>query len=257
MEVISNIQIIIAIIGGLVAGFINTLAGNGSAITLTILTEVLGLPGNIANASNRVGVIFQSSISTYTFYKHDRLDLSRSKHIIIWTVIGAIIGVIAATQISNEQFMLVFKYLMLLMFIVILVKPSRWLISTQIDKKLPFYVSIPAFLALGFYGGFIQMGMGVVFLIVMVLIAKYSIIDSNAVKVFVVFLYTIIVIGIFQYKGLIDWRMGGIIAIGQGAGGYLAARYASRVKDANVWAYRLLIVIVVVALLRLFGLLGF
>ena len=256
MEDISSIQLTIAIVGGLIAGFINTLAGNGSAITLTILTEVLGLPGNIANASNRVGVIFQSSISTFTFCKHGRLDLSRSQGIIFWTIIGAVIGVIVATKVSNEQFMSVFKYLMLLMFVVILVKPSRWLISTQKDKKLPLYVMIPLFLGLGFYGGFIQMGMGVVFLIVMVLIAKYSIIDSNAVKVFVVFIYTIIVIGIFQYKGLIDWKMGGIIAIGQGAGGYLAARYASRVKDANVWAYRLLIIIIVAALLRLFGLLG-
>ncbi len=35
----------IAIAGGVVAGAINTLAGNGSAITLSILTEVMGLPG--------------------------------------------------------------------------------------------------------------------------------------------------------------------------------------------------------------------
>jgi uncharacterized membrane protein YfcA len=45
----------IAIIGSAVAGSINTLAGNGSAITLTILTELLGLPGNMANGTNRVG----------------------------------------------------------------------------------------------------------------------------------------------------------------------------------------------------------
>jgi len=256
MEDISIIQISIAVIGGLIAGFINTLAGNGSAITLTILTEVLGLPGNVANASNRVGVLFQSSISTFTFYKHDRLDLSRSRGLIIWTILGAIIGVVVATQVSNEQFMSVFKYLMVLMFIVILVKPSRWLIDTQKDKQLPIYIMAPLFLALGFYGGFIQMGMGVVFLMAMVLVAKYSIIDSNAVKVFIVFIYTIIVIAIFQYKGLIDWRMGGIIAIGQGTGGYLAAKYASQFRNANVWAYRLLVFIIIIALLRLFGLLG-
>ena len=256
MEDINFIQVSIAIVGGLVAGFINTLAGNGSVITLSILTEVLGLPGNIANASNRVGVIVQSSISTFTFYKHDRLNLTRSSGIIFWTTMGAVIGVIVATQVSNEQFMSVFKYLMLLMFFVILVKPSRWLISTQKDNKLSPFIMIPTFLALGFYGGFIQMGMGVVFLFVMVLVAKYSIIDSNAVKVFVVFLYTIIVLGIFQYKGLINWQMGGIIAIGQGTGGFLAARYASKVNNANVWAYRLLIAIVVLALLRLFGVFG-
>jgi hypothetical protein len=50
--------------------------------------------------------------------------------------------------------------------------------------------------------------------------------------------------------------MGGIIAVGQGTGGYLAARYASRYKNANLWAYRLLVIIIILALLRLFGLIG-
>ena len=44
---------IIAIVGSALAGAINTLAGNGSAITLTILTELLGLPGNMANGTNK------------------------------------------------------------------------------------------------------------------------------------------------------------------------------------------------------------
>ena len=59
---------IIAVLGGAFAGVINTLAGNGSAITLTILTELLGLPGNMANGTNRVGIIAQSAASNYTFY---------------------------------------------------------------------------------------------------------------------------------------------------------------------------------------------
>ena len=48
------------------------------------------------------------------------------------------------------------------------------------------FFTIPAFLALGFYGGFIQMGMGIFFLAAMVLGARYSIIDGNAVKIVVV-----------------------------------------------------------------------
>ena len=51
---------VIAIVGGLFAGILNTLAGNGSAITLTILTELLQLPGNLANGTNRVGIVIQT-----------------------------------------------------------------------------------------------------------------------------------------------------------------------------------------------------
>ena len=52
---------LIAILGSALAGSINTLAGNGSAITLTILTEPIGLPGNLANGTNRIGIFTQSA----------------------------------------------------------------------------------------------------------------------------------------------------------------------------------------------------
>jgi len=245
---------LIAIIGSFFAGAINTLAGSGSAITLTILTELIGLPPNMANGTNRVGVLTQSLAGTYAFYTNGKLNLAGSKRYIIPTIIGAILGVIVAVYVSNEQFKTVFSYLMIAMLFVILVKPKRWLRETDTKNPPSLFVCIPLFLALGFYGGFIQMGMGVFYLAAMVLVAKYSIIESNAVKSFVVAAYTIVVIAIFQYKGMIDWQIGLLLAIGQTAGGWITATYASRYKGADVWAYRLLVVVVVFAIVKLFGL---
>ena len=62
-------QYTVIIIGGILAGIINTLAGNGSAITLTILSEMMGLPGNIANATNRIGIVGQSFTSFVVFQR--------------------------------------------------------------------------------------------------------------------------------------------------------------------------------------------
>ena len=95
------------------------------------------------------------------------IDLAKSRNIIILTIIGAIVGVYTATIVSSEQFLSVFKYLMLVMLLVILVKPERWLITSGVKSNLPGWISIPAFLLLGFYGGFIQMGMGIFFLAVL------------------------------------------------------------------------------------------
>lgn len=246
-------QYAIAIVGGAIAGGINTLAGNGSAITLTILTEVIGLPGNLANGTNRVGVLTQSAAGTYAFYQGGKLDLKRSKLNLILTVSGAIAGVLVAIQVSNEQFLFVFKYLMLLMFVVVLVKPKRWLKDTSTDTTMNPFLAVPLYLGLGFYGGFIQMGMGIFYLATMVLIAKYSIIEGNALKSFVVAIYTIIVIAIFEYKGLIRWDVGAVLAIGQTFGGWYTAKFASSHPKANIVAYWVLVVIVVFALLKLFG----
>ncbi len=244
----------IAIFGGFAAGIINTLAGSGSAITLTILTELLGLPGNMANGTNRVGVLTAGIAGTFAFYKNGKLDIAKSKRYTIPTIIGAIVGVFVAVWVSNEQFKTVFQYLMILMLFVILIKPKRWLQETKAEDALSLWVAIPLFLALGFYGGFIQMGMGVFYLASMVLVAKYNIIDGNAVKTFVVAVYTIIAVAIFHYKGLIDWYLGGVLAIGQTLGGWLTATYASKYENAGIWAYRLLVVVVIWAILKLFGL---
>jgi uncharacterized membrane protein YfcA len=244
---------VIAIVGSTIAGCINTLAGNGSAITLTILTEVLGLPANMANGTNRVGVVTQSMASTYAFYCNGKLQVKRSALYIILITMGAIAGVIVAVWVSNEQFKAVFRFLMIIMLFVILVKPKRWLRETDYQNTMPLWISIPIFLGLGFYGGFIQMGMGVFFLATMVLVAKYSIMDSNAVKSFVVGLYTIGVIVIFQWQGLIDWKIGGLMAIGQTAGGYFTAHYGSKYEEANIFAHRVLVVVVILAILKLFN----
>lgn len=243
---------IIAIIGGFAAGVINTLAGSGSAITLTILTELLGLPGNLANGTNRVGVLTAGIAGSFAFYKNKKLDILKSRYYTIPTLVGAVIGILVAVWVSNEQFRMVFQYLMILMLFVILIKPKRWLQETNDQKKTSPLIVIPLFLVLGFYGGFIQMGMGVFYLASMVLIGGYNIIDGNAVKTFIVMAYTLVGIAIFQYKGLIDWQLGGILAIGQTAGGWLTATYASRYRNAGIWAYRLLVLVVIWAILKLF-----
>lgn len=242
----------IAIAGGALAGGINTLAGNGSAITLSILTELLGLPGNMANGTNRVGILTQSLAGTYAFYRNGRLDMSRSWSYILFTILGAIAGIIVATRVSNEQFLGVFRFLMVFMLIVILIKPKRWLIATDTSRKTNLWIVAPVFLAIGFYGGFIQMGMGIFFLAAMVLGARYSLIDGNAVKIVVVGAYTILAVLIFAWQGLIDWKIGFIMAIGQTAGGYFTAHYASKYESANVWAHRVLVVVVIGAILMMF-----
>ena len=239
-------------VGGFVAGVVNTLAGNGSAITLSILTEVLGLPPNVANGTNRIGVLAQGWASSFSFIKNGKVDFKRSKWPIIIGLVGALLGVYVAVNVSNDQFKIVFKYMLLVMLGVILIKPKRWLIEYTDTAPLNMWIATPLFFAIGFYGGFIQMGMGVLFLMMTVLILKYNIIDANALKTILVAIYTIAIVIIFHFNDLINWKMGLTIAIGQAVGGYLTAEFASKYKGVEIWAYRLLVIVVIAAALSLF-----
>jgi hypothetical protein len=142
---------------------------------------------------------------------------------------------------------------MVFMLFVILIRPERWLQESDLSRGFPLWISVPLFLALGFYGGFIQMGMGIFFLAVMVLAARYSLAESNVVKITVSALYTLLAVLVFQYNGLINWPAGLSIAVGQALGGYFTAHFASRHPRASVWAYRVLVVVVVLSILQLFG----
>ena len=224
----NNYEIFIAITGGFLAGVINTFAGNGSTITLGILTEVLGLSGNMANGTNRIGIFVQGIFSLEAFQRNKKLYWQESKLYISLGIIGALCGATVALNISSETFKFVYKYVMLAILILLFINPKHWTNPVPRIKKLPLYYSIPIFLSLGFYGGFIQMGMGIFFLAVMVLVVGLPLLESNAIKVLMVTTYTAIVLAMFHYKGLIDWKIGSIMAVGQMLGGYLAAVYAAK-----------------------------
>jgi uncharacterized membrane protein YfcA len=248
---------IIAFIGALLAGGINTLSGNGSAITLTILMELLGLPADVANGTNRVGVLANSVGAGYAFNKAGRFKQTTAMNqqmwrIIIITTIGAILGIYLSLIISNAAYKEIFRYLLVVMLVVILVNPKRWLLVPENQQPLSVWLTVPIFFALGIYGGFIQMGMGVFFLAVMVLAAHYEIIQANVVKVLVIIAYTIIAVAIFAWRDLIDWQIGLLMAAGQMLGGYLTARFAAVHPKAGLYAYRLLIVVIIGAIAKAF-----
>ena len=243
--------------GAFLAGIINTLSGNGSAITLTILMEVIGLPADVANGTNRVGVLGNGIAATAGFHRNDRFRVTDGRRrdmyrIIVVTTLGAVLGVYLSLITSNEVYRSIFRYLLIVMLFVILINPKRWLIETDQDHYLSHWLSVPLFFALGIYGGFIQMGMGVFFLAVMVLAARYDIIQGNVVKVVVVTIYTALAVAIYQWRGLIDWPIGLLMAAGQMIGGYLTANYASNHPRAGLYAYRLLVVVILAAITKAF-----
>lgn len=242
----------IAFAGAFITGVINALAGNGSVITLTILTELLGLSGNVANGTNRVGVLLNAVGAMTGFAGKREMDYKRDLRYILPVILGAVIGIIVATRVTNEQFMGVFRFLMIVMLIVILVNPERWLISKAGKSLMPQWMEIPVMLILGFYGGFIQMGMGVFYLAVLVLVARLPMIEANTIKALSVGIFTLIAVIIFAFSGQVVWAIGLVMGAAQFLGGWLSAHYASKIKGASKVAYYILVIAVLLSVFKLF-----
>ncbi|MEM7126922.1 MAG: sulfite exporter TauE/SafE family protein [Chloroflexota bacterium] len=248
----------LAVLAGALAGFINTLAGSGSLVTLAML-DAMGIPATIANATNRVGVLVQNAVGIATFRQSGNVEVGpQSVWLVVPAVIGGSIGAVVASTLDKDSMRLAIGIVMCIMLVVILVQPNRWLRQeSEVAPGRPSLLMLVIFFVIGIYGGFIQAGVGVFLLSALVLGIGYSLKEANLIKLIIILFLTIGALLIFILQGQIWWGIGALMAVGQSAGAWLAARFATQYEDANVWVRRLLIVVVVVAIVRAFDLVPF
>ena len=245
-------EIILLIVAGVMVGFINTLAGGGSIISLSLLM-MLGLPASIANGTNRVAITIQTLTATTSFRQQKVLDLKKAIHMAIPATFGSILGAWFAVDINEEVFEKAIGVVMLIMLIFIFYNPKKYIYGREniIEKPVTWRTYV-IFFAIGLYGGFLHMGVGYFLLTAIVIGAGYDLVKANAIKVFVVFAYVPFSLLVFIIYDQVDWLYGLVLAIGNVAGALIASRLAvSKGVDFVKW------VIVVVILLtsgQMFGL---
>ncbi len=242
------------ILAGVATGFINTLAGSGSAVSLTML-DFIGLPLNIANGTNRVAIFFQNIASSTTFAKNGNLDIKKSLPYALTAIPGGFLGAIFADYLSKEQFRFALGIVMCVILVTLFIKPSKWLEKESNQNETKFKIKdFFIFLAIGFYGGFIQIGVGVILLLGLVLSTGLNLVKSNGIKVFFIMFQTAPAMGYFIYKGLIRWDIGLTMAVGNMLGAWIGANQASK-RGAKFVRY-ILIGIVSFAALKYLGILN-
>ncbi|MBN1387459.1 MAG: sulfite exporter TauE/SafE family protein [Bacteroidales bacterium] len=211
---------------GIIAGFLNTLAGSGSLLTLPLLM-FLGLPANIANGTNRVAIFLQNIVAVSSFKKQKVFEYSEGIWLVIPATAGSLIGAIIAVNF-NEQILRVFiGGLLIFMFFIILLKPERWLKEQagKVDGS-PKLWRIVIFFLIGVYGGFIQAGVGFFLLAGLVLGVGADLIKANALKVFIILVYTAIALIVFFINGQVNLRVGLILAVGNMLGAWVGTHVA-------------------------------
>lgn len=236
---------------GIVAGFINTLAGGGSTLTLPVLI-LAGLPSPIANATNRVAILLQNVIGVWRFYRYDQLKVKPVLPITLAAVAGAIAGSFFAVKISTEHFDTLLGIIFIFILIVMLIPKSA---TRAAGKKIPPWLEIIIFMAIGFYGGLVQAGVGFLFLAGLNLIERYNLVRANAIKLFIILCYTLVAVFIFGFFGKIMWLYGLVLATGNMLGAYLGV--ISAVKKGEKLVRMVLFIAIIVACLKLFGLFNF
>ncbi|OFX28471.1 MAG: hypothetical protein A2X08_07745 [Bacteroidetes bacterium GWA2_32_17] len=237
---------ILIVTTGIAVGFINTLAGSGSLITLPLLV-FLGLPSNVANGTNRIGILFQSIVSSFKFKQKKVFEWNEAFFITIPAVIGAIPGAFIATKVPKETLNYAIGFLLIFMFFIVWLKPEQWLKGKAgLVKARPGLLQFVIYFLIGLYGGFIQAGVGFFLLAALVLSSGYDLVKANALKVFITGTFTLIVLPIFIYFNQVNYLLGGLLAVGSMAGAWIGTKIAIK-KGAIFIRYFLLIIIFISA----------
>ena len=240
------------IAAGFLAGFINTLAGSGSLVTLPLLIFI-GLPANVANGTNRIAILLQNVVGVSSFRQQKILDFRRGLMLAAPAVIGSIIGAQIAVNLDEEAMRRVIGALMVVMLVVIIVRPKRWLEGRpEALKPRASWIQLVIFFGIGIYGGFIQAGVGIFLLAGLVLGAGYDLVRANAVKVLIILCYTAFALIVFAVNGQVELSVGLVLAVGNMSGAWVASRMA--VKRGAGFVRWLLIAVVIVSAFMLLGL---
>jgi uncharacterized membrane protein YfcA len=236
---------IIVVLVGIVAGIINTLAAGGSLLTLPVLMA-LGLPPNMANGTNRIAIFLQNVVGVGRFHKMKVMDFPSGFRVGLPAALGAIAGAFIAVNLNDEAMKLAIAGVMILVFFLILLKPNRWINSHEEHPPIPYWLQVIVFFFVGVYGGFIQAGVGFFLLTSLVLGSGFELLKANALKLFVILLYTPLAIVIFFIHGDVNLTLGLVLAVGNMTGAWIGTRMAVK-RGAKFIRYFVLVAILFAA----------
>ncbi|MEE2789420.1 MAG: sulfite exporter TauE/SafE family protein [Myxococcota bacterium] len=217
---------IVVALGGVGAGFINAVAGGGSALTLPILM-IVGLDASVANGTNRVAVGIQSFTSAVTFHRDGVRPIDAAWRSGRWVLAGALVGALGAVQISADSLEILFGILFLVLAFVLgrnsaLLQPSSRLGEGHGTKQSA------ALFVIGLYGGFFQAGVGIPLLLALINLMGLDAIRGNAAKSLIIFVYSASIIGVFSYAEQVDWLNGALLGFGGVVGSILGTKMLIR-----------------------------
>jgi uncharacterized protein len=242
---VTLLEALLLIAGGVASGFINTLAGGGSVVTIPILNELVGI--STANGTNRIAILLANLGAVAGFQRGGKVPWRRIAPLLPFAVAGAALGSWTATLVSAAALRRLFAVVLLLVALSVLVKPSRWM--EERSARLPMWAQWLIFLAIGFYGGFLQVGVGFMLLGALVLGTGLDLVTGNAAKVLVIAAYTPVALLFFAGADQVDWLVGGVLSIGQVTGAYVASQLA--IAKGAGWVRWVLVGAAAVAAVRL------
>lgn len=221
------------------------MAGGGSALTVPLVTLMAN--ANIANGTIRVAVFFANIAAVSAYQQGESIAWRRVGRLLPPVLVGSAAGAWTATRLSPEGMQRVFAVVLLFVALSVVFNAKRWL--EDVPARLsPLWRTI-VFVFIGFYGGLVQIGAGILLLTALVLGSGFDLLRGNGAKVALILSFTVVALPFYFLAGHVDLTLGLVLAAGYSSGAYLAAKLA--VSKGAAWARWVLVVAAVGSAIRM------
>jgi len=240
------LEIVALVTAGVLAGFVNVLAGGGSMVTVPLLI-FLGLPETTANGTSRLAILVQCIPALLTYHRGGQLDSALFKRLLPPALLGALLGATLGARVPDAGFRTLLGWVMLGCAVLVVVRPGA--AEQRAAPSLSPLRVWPLLFAIGLYGGLIQVNVGYLILASLTLLLGLGLQAANVMKTVLVAAYTPLALVVFALNGRVDLWHGAVLSVGSALGGWLGASAALRRGEGVIRA--LLAVVVVVTGLKL------
>lgn len=218
-------QVALLIAVGVAGGFLNVMAGGGSLLTVPVMV-FLGIPGPVANGTNRIAILAQNITAVTTFARRGFSDFRLSLSLAACAIPGAVAGAMLGTRLEGVWFN---RALALIMVAVMLImhfdRGKQEQSATHVPNRRQLWQGHALMVGAGFWGGFIQIGVGFILMPILNRVMGLDLVRTNMHKVFIIASYSIAALLVFASQLQLLWLVGIALALGNSIGGYLGAHF--------------------------------
>jgi uncharacterized membrane protein YfcA len=229
-EAVDPLTLVLIIVAGFCAGWVDAVVGGGGLIQLPALLAVPGIAPVQALATNKMGSVFGTTTSALTYARRVRPDLRTAIPMALVALGGAFGGASVATVLPGKVFKPIILAAIVAVALFTAFKPQMGQYTElRLKGRRHLAAACGLGLVIGFYDGLIGPGTGSFLVIALVSGMGYAFLEASA-KAKIVNMATnigaLILFGLFAPAGTLLWGLGLVLGAANMLGGYTGARMA-------------------------------
>ncbi len=222
---------------------VGVVTGSNSLITVPVMFQ-FGIDPKIAVATNMFGLTFMNIGATIPFLRQGLINKKKVTPLVFITLVASAIGAVLVIFITPQNIKLLVSIAMIVVTIFTLVKRDAGIAAVaEISNRARTLTYILTF-ALGIYGGLYSGGYVTMLTAVYVAFFGMTFTESVASTKLVNVFSSLIASAIFMWQGLVDYKLGAILAVTMFIGAYIGAYTVTKLND--VWLKRIFLVTVLI-----------